>query len=335
MTFTKMDMTRLGKNFGYMIRSLPMLDEDKCVGAGKAVVEHHFDCHDYCGSWCIRKSHNEQQRKEKKRYYRCKTKDKKLCLLLTEMLEKFITLDRLKEVAHGMDTQVNESFNNTASWFAPKNKAHCGSQSLRVRIAMALGINSVGALEYFEKLFAELGITMTDGVRQSLRVKETVRMKRLAKVKTTQAKKKRKEAHFKALKQQETNAKKERAKRDGTHRRGMNLDDNDELNFVTPTNKKGPSQRVCPHCGKKGHSTTRSKKCDYYNGGKPDPPHHQQVPLNDPPITSAIDPPDNALDMERHDSMPPQDDDSDLDLFMDAGTGSEDENGRVMECGTL
>jgi hypothetical protein len=86
------------------------------------------------------------------RYYRCKMKDAKLYQVLKTIFDHFVSLDRLQEVAHGMDTQVNESFNNTASWFAPKNKVYCGTMSLTNRIGMAIGINSLGLLGYFQRL---------------------------------------------------------------------------------------------------------------------------------------------------------------------------------------
>jgi hypothetical protein len=71
-TLTKMDATQLGKNYGYMIRTLHKLPVDKYEDAGKAVLEHHFDNHDYCGPWCPRKCETEEVRKQKARYYRNK-----------------------------------------------------------------------------------------------------------------------------------------------------------------------------------------------------------------------------------------------------------------------
>jgi hypothetical protein len=148
-TMTRMDSTRVGKNFGYMIRTLRHLTEAQYCNAGKAVIEHHFDNHEYCGVWCKRRNMSLAQKQQNERYYRCKTTDAKLYKILLEKVNRFITFDRLKEVAHGMDTQVNESFNNTASWFAPKNKVYCGSSSLTNRLSIALGINTLGLTEYF------------------------------------------------------------------------------------------------------------------------------------------------------------------------------------------
>jgi hypothetical protein len=56
LTLTKMDVTRIGKNFGYMVRSLQRATSDKVMlNASKAIIEHHFDNHEFCGQWCPRK----------------------------------------------------------------------------------------------------------------------------------------------------------------------------------------------------------------------------------------------------------------------------------------
>ena len=56
---TKMDANRIGKNFAYMICQLPRLREEQYLLAGKAVLDHHFDCHDFCGPQCQQKQLSE------------------------------------------------------------------------------------------------------------------------------------------------------------------------------------------------------------------------------------------------------------------------------------
>jgi hypothetical protein len=55
MTMTCMDSVRIGKNFGYMARTLQDKEESEFADAATAVLEHHFDSHEYCGAWCRRK----------------------------------------------------------------------------------------------------------------------------------------------------------------------------------------------------------------------------------------------------------------------------------------
>jgi hypothetical protein len=85
---------------------------------------------------------------------------------------RFLTFDRLKEVDYGHDTNVNESFNNTFSWLAPKNKKYCGTGSLSNRIAIGIGVTSLGLVDYFKCLFEELEIAVTPNILHFLEVKE-------------------------------------------------------------------------------------------------------------------------------------------------------------------
>jgi hypothetical protein len=195
-TMTRMDSIRIGKNFGYMARTLKNRPESEFIDAAKAVLDHHFDIHTYCGSWCPRKHKTPQQRLASKKYYRCIEKDAKLYAVLSEKLTRWITLDKLKDMAHDLDTNMNEAFNQICTWFAPKNKVFAGSGSLHNRIAFAVGINSLGVSPFYTKLFRKLGITLTDTVEHYLKVKEAARMKQLAKTNTSTFKKSKNEQKF-------------------------------------------------------------------------------------------------------------------------------------------
>lgn len=328
-TMTRMDCTRIGKNFGYMLRSIrEHQDESKYDEAAKAVLEHHFDNHQYCGPWCRRKNQTDEQKK--KRFFRNKHMDLKLYKKLQEIVGRFTTMERLKEVAHNMDTQVNESFNNTASWFAPKNKVYCGTRSLWSRLYMAVGINSFGFAAYFTRLFEKLGIVLEPSVLYFFKQKDLYRTKRLESLKTVEKKKLRMERKFEQLRNDEIEARTARAKRNGTYRRGMNMDEGDSSDNGKEDDgtrgkpqrkKKKRSQVICPFCKKIGHSTTRSKKCD----------------MNAANVGAAGDGIANlkidgdvgdGTDQDAMDSMPLtyySDSDGVADLFYDVGTWSDDE----------
>jgi hypothetical protein len=135
LTMTRMDSTRIGKNFGYMARTLKNKSEEDYESAAAAVLEHHFDCHTHCGDWCRRQHETEEQKKMSKKYYRCKKRDAKLYVLLQDTIQRFVEKDRLIEMAHSLDTNMNEAFNQICTWYAPKNKVFAGSYSLHNRIA--------------------------------------------------------------------------------------------------------------------------------------------------------------------------------------------------------
>jgi hypothetical protein len=171
-------------------------------------------------------------------------------------------VERLKEVAHGMDTQVNESFNNTFSWLAPKNKVYCGSQSLKNQLCMGIGINLLGTEAYFNKLFDELGISMTPNVIHFLQMKETKRLRKLRKVKLPDTKRDCLKNKYEQLRKDTAIiAQKERTKRDGTYKSGQNVletDGSEEDVIVSacrstrPPAKKKPIKCKC--CGGNDHA---------------------------------------------------------------------------------
>jgi len=167
--------------------------------SAKAVVEHHFDCHEHCGAWCKQKDQTPEQQVEKKQYYRCKTKDDLLYAELQKRIERFITVEALLEVAHKYDTLCNESFNNVAAWLAPKNKIYGTSHSLKNRIAVAVGLTSVGTLAHHQEIFRRLGITMSSTVEHYLKLQSQHRDTRLVKQKTAEGKKNRVDKHHTKL----------------------------------------------------------------------------------------------------------------------------------------
>jgi len=213
-----------------MLRALPDKEESKYVDARKAVLEHHFDNHQFCGKWCCRKDLTIKEIKENTKFYRCKTKDKKLHEWLQQNLARFLTLEPLKEVGRGMDTLVNESFNNTAAWLAPKNKVYSGSLSLRNRINIVIAIITLGFKVFYEHILESFGIPMTDDIKSFLQIISKKRDKQIAKTKTNDAKKSQQQKFHAKLKQHTTDAETDSSKADGTYmpRIGMNGGYDDE-----------------------------------------------------------------------------------------------------------
>jgi len=184
---TECDVIWVTTNFAYMARLLKDKPVDAFEQSGKAVVEHHFDNHEFCGAFCKRKDQSAEEQQQSKKLYRCKDKDAKLHELLQSLVACFITLDKLKEIAVG-DTQLNESLNNSISWLAPKNKTCSTTKSLSNRVAIAIGINSVGMVAFFSRLFALLQMQVSFSVEHYLHLQEKTRQCRIAKSKMHYAK---------------------------------------------------------------------------------------------------------------------------------------------------
>ena len=266
-TLTKCDIYRISTNFAFMTRSLPGVDPSEYVTRGKSVVEHHFDDHQYCGAFCRRKLHTEEERIAKKKFYRCKMKDKDLYEALKRLVARFVTHEALLEVGHGMDTLVNESINNSISWVAPKNKTYSTTQSLNNRIAFAVCINGVGTLKFFERMFVKCGIAWTPDIAYYVRQIDAARTTKIVKTKTGRAKRKRQEAFHGRLLGFAEIAKKERARRDGVaYEPGIGF----ERTAAAATSTKPPAKKRakrdmskvrCKHCQKLGHCMRSSLSC--------------------------------------------------------------------------
>jgi hypothetical protein len=328
-TMTRMDTTRITKNFGYMVRALKTKPQCKFIDAANAVLDHHFDVHNHCGAWCPRKMETTAQRNASKKYYRSMEKDAKLYAILKEKMARFVTLDKLQEVAHPMDTNMNEGFNNICTWFLPKNKVFAGSGSLNNRISIAVCINSIGVLPFYTKLLRKLGIAMSDNVHHYLECKETARMRKIECGKTSQAKKDRNNGKYIKLRADTRIAKMEHLKRAGVYKRGMNMDDpfgellngkEQDEELVDGARKPAAKKRkiqggFCEWCSLAGHFTKRSKVCKAALDAPKKYRRHDGSPLSGPPFRiddSAFDEAvgnnallsQAALDVARMDSLP-------------------------------
>jgi hypothetical protein len=346
LTMTGMDVKRLGKNYGYRARALPKMKETDYCAAATAVLEHHFDNHQHCGDWCKRRLLSAEA-KNSKRFYRCKKKDAMLYKHLSDIVAKYTTstLETLKEIAHGVDTNANESINNTISYFAPKNRVYCATVLLHNRVAMATGIISLGFHDYFQRLLKTLGITITDNVTHDLKYGKKRRQYRLNQATKSNTKKLRTRWKYEVLKLDEQKAIRQRDKREDTYQSGGNLlpggfDGIEEDNRKRPA-RKTTTTKNCPHCGLKGHVTTKSKYC------LKSPKNVNQTPTKsmnivETTIESAsntepdVEPSD---DIDAYDSVPF---DAELpsmnveqDEFHDCGTWSEDEDGIIHETAPL
>jgi hypothetical protein len=180
-----------------------------------------------------------------------------------------------------------------------------------------------------------MGITVTNNVEHYLQHKETNQLKKMTKLKTSEAKKDKNKRKYELLKQHTRTAKMEFTKCQGTYQSGMNMDDpfGELLNGgeAPPAAKrtKTTTRKYCPFCGKTGHMTPRTKNCKEHdnvaatvkyrsdNGSLltavAPPQEEQEAPVQDEDIDlllalaanpSSLDDDDAAADCERFDALP-------------------------------
>ena len=166
---------------------------------------------------------------------------------LQKICSRFFTFERLKELDHGMDTNMNESMNNTIACIAPKTRVFCGTCSLQNRVAIAVGVVSLCPKAYFTRLLTKLSIEIAPPFAHYLNVQEGSRRRRLDKAKTFDRKRKRNESKMAKLRVMENEQKIARAKREGTYNPGGNIlgfddDDNNNKEDGKPPEKKTKRQ---------------------------------------------------------------------------------------------
>ena len=123
---------------------------------------------------------------------------------------------------------------------------------------------------------------MTANVMHFLKVKEHIQNKRLTSLKTKGVKKRRLRRKFDNLTKEESTAKKQRAKREGTYQQGGHMQEGGFDGEEQRPKKKQSTTPICPLCGKKGHKTAKSKKCTH-NPQHPQYAFRNQLPLPLPP----------------------------------------------------
>ena len=235
------------------------------MNCAKAVVEHHFDNHEFCGNFCKRKLLSDEEREASRKIYRDKEDNAKLYAYLTTTLARFITPSALKEVAHGSDTQVNESLNNSITWFAQKNKTYAATSSLSNRVCFALGIYSVGYKEFFIRLLERCGIEVTDDILYYLEKQQKTRVYRKEKDKRHEIKKKRNAKLHGRLKDLSL---KLEAGAEYSPGIGMNngyADDEEQEKKPAAKLKCGS---VCTTCGEDTHKRSTNRLCPAYKPPK-------------------------------------------------------------------
>eukprot|EP00957_Ditylum_brightwellii_P142271 10838819-Ditylum_brightwellii.AAC.1 len=69
------------------------------MDTAKSPLEHLFDNHEFCGTWCKQRLQRIEQKQAAQQYYQCKTKGAKLYAKLLELPQEFTTKKTFVKVA--------------------------------------------------------------------------------------------------------------------------------------------------------------------------------------------------------------------------------------------
>jgi hypothetical protein len=156
-----MDAERLKRNMSYAIRTTcASKDLSVMKKAVESVLEHHFNNHSLCGDWCRLKKLAGDELEQEKLKYRCKEKNKQFYLQVKKIFEDFYL--QLDEMLHEWDTNIVEGMNKFFTKFLPKDRTYAMTIENKVRLYLAVSIDSVGYLETYRRIGAKTGLTICE-----------------------------------------------------------------------------------------------------------------------------------------------------------------------------
>jgi hypothetical protein len=158
---------RLSLNLSYMLKhQAPIEGNEDCsfekfVAAGEASFEHHWNNHEYCGEWC-QALRTVEEKVEKKGKFRDKEKNAREYVQQLKVKNKYLSTDRMRRCYHGFCNNKTERLHGfIVNVFLPKQSYFCRTIGGRARTYLVMSLDSLGFKEYFEELYAQLGMTMS------------------------------------------------------------------------------------------------------------------------------------------------------------------------------
>jgi len=88
----------------------------------------------------------------------CPESDGKTYNQLKEIFGQYASVEQMSYCNHPYDTQTNEVINQAIANVAPKSVCYSGTVSLMSRVALVVGMHTMGHIDFFRSLFNHLGI---------------------------------------------------------------------------------------------------------------------------------------------------------------------------------
>jgi hypothetical protein len=270
---TTNDAERMKRNFSYFIHMYRHASFKEFKKAAKAVLEHHFNNHEFCGDWCPANRWKDDEKKLKALKYRSKETDAELYEQMSTIHDTFTDVWNLRDIYHEVHSNKCESLNGFITKFLPKHKHYCRTIVNRARTYLAIGIDSVGYRNYYRILLKRLGIdsTILSGVhhnRLDERTKKKSRYDQSEKAKKSRKQKlndKLREAS-ELLMQDKKKGRTYGSNIGGPQVEGKGLDGSEVIDLVEPGSRKKKDgtkkkQSICSWCHIVGHATNKHNKC--------------------------------------------------------------------------
>jgi hypothetical protein len=185
------DAERLKRAFAYFLHQFSKRSWRRFLRSARAVLEHHFNSHRYCDDWCPAKKWNKEDRLKNGLKYRSKTTHAKLYEQCKTHHDKFTSEEALRDMYHEFHSNKCESLNGNITKYVPKHKVYCRTLTNKGRTHTAIGVDSLGYVTYYQRLFVLLGLEETPTTTANHRDLDTSRETSRARRNTTVIKQKR------------------------------------------------------------------------------------------------------------------------------------------------
>jgi hypothetical protein len=262
---TKADAERIKRRLSWTLRLHCGGTYEEFKTAVEAVLEHHFDNHEYCGDWCTSAHGTEEEVREQGFRFRSKTNDHAMYLFLKKHHDAFMQDEKLRQLFHQFDTNSVEGFNKFLTKFLHKDMTLCQTIENAARAYLALCLQSIGYRQTYKRLFELTGIELNESDMTSLFLRSEDAMKLWKKVhrRKESVKIKRMRTYYKKLREAVAQTIKDN-KRAFSYSSGMmgpgGGEQEAEQQQVGGGNRKRKSGS-CKHCGSTGHTRITSYQC--------------------------------------------------------------------------
>jgi hypothetical protein len=227
-----------------------------------AVLYHHFDVHDTCGSWCRSLKYKDNAEELKKLHYRCKTKNSKMNGELLEIWEVYCMDECLTDVHHEWHTNKCELMNMFIAKLISKCYHLCRTIAGKAWLYLAVMIDSIGYEATYRSLLPLLQFDYDEDFMQKHH--ETLDNRRSKRYKYNEEPHvRRQEAMVRSLRIRENIRREYQDKKAGkSYGLGCN-DPSQKAEGEKAEGGKKPAKKkaLCGFCRKMGHSTRRSSQC--------------------------------------------------------------------------
>jgi hypothetical protein len=144
------DAERMKRCLSYAVRQNSSDDANVLKASIRQVAEHHFGNHVDCGSWCRVHALVGDERIEANLRYRRKREDKRFYDDVKTIVDLFA--DGSGDMIHPWSSEIVEGMNRFFTKFLPKDRSYGMTIENRVRLHLAVCIDSIGYVETYRRL---------------------------------------------------------------------------------------------------------------------------------------------------------------------------------------